>query len=562
MDRRDGHVMIFDHLHPEKGGRLAAEVLQGWREHGYRTEERLGTILEDRARAWPGRTAVITPSRTLSFQDLQRVASSVARTLVAGGVTPGDVVCWMLPTDAEAVSVASGIWRIGAVSSPIVPIYGPHEMAEVIGQVRPTAVITSDHLQGRALADEFDEVFRASGHVPPVRLLVDGTAPGWRSATGAGHGSLPSTIRPAAAHEPSLILFTSGTESAPKGAVHSTASLSHELRSCISEWGLTFRDRMFMASPMTHITGLLQGFLIPARVGGASVLMDRWDPQTAVDLIESSRATYMAGATPFLRELVDAYVSAGRAESSLTQYCCGGAAVPPQLIVRAEELGIAAYRAWGMTEVPTATVQNELDPLSTRAHTDGRPAPGVQLRVLGDDGQVLGADEEGVIEVRAPEMFLGYVRPEVDEGAVSLDGWFNTGDVGVIDAAGYLRVTGRVKDIINRGGEKFSAREIEDLIAQHPDVASVAVVAVPGGRLGERVGALVVSRSGSLSLEELATFLHTCGVARQKRPELLLRGDRVPLNATGKIDRRAVLAQFIASDETAGEADADERRSG
>lgn len=516
---------------------------ENWRNHGLRTDERLGWMLEDRARSMPDRVAVITPERQFTYRELQSRASAVARTLVARGVRRGDVVCWMLPTDAEAVAVASAIWRIGAVSSPIVPIYGAREVSAVIEQSRPAAVITNATVRGRSLPTEFDDVFAAVGHEPRVRLVAEGRHAGWTGAEAEGPGDLPPEVEPAEADAPCLILYTSGTEALPKGAVHSTAGLMHELRSCVTEWGITFRDRMFMASPMTHITGLLQGFLIPTRVGGAAILLDRWDAEQAVDLIERHGATYMAGATPFLRELLVAYEAAGHPTSSIRQYCCGGAAVPPELIRDAAGLGIAAYRAWGMTEFPTSTLANELDPLWARAETDGRLAPGVELRVLDDDGVELGLGEEGRLFLRGPEMMIGYVRPEATARALSPDGWFDTGDVGRLGADGYVRISGRTKDIVNRGGEKFSVLEIEGHLRAHPAITAVAVLAVPGGRLGERVGAVIVSEE-QLRPEDLSRFIVGRGVARQKAPELVVVVDAVPTNSTGKVDKRAALALF------------------
>ena len=514
-----------------------------WRARGFHTDERLGWMLEDRARAMPGRIGVITPTRELTYGELQERASAIARTLVASGIRSGDTVCWMLPTDAEAVSVASAIWRIGAVSSPIVPIYGAREIAAVVEQSRPAAVITNAQVRGRCLPEELDDVLRSVAHEPRARLLAVGDHPGWTDAGSAGPGDLPDDVVPAPPDAPSLILYTSGTEAAPKGAVHSTAGLMHELRSCVTEWGITFRDRMFMASPMTHITGLLQGFLIPTRVGGAAILLDRWDAAEAVGLIERHGATYMAGATPFLRELLGAYRSAGRTRSSLRQYCCGGAAVPPGLIREADELGIAAYRAWGMTELPTSTVANELDPLWARAETDGRLARGVELRVLDDHGSELGPGEEGQLFLRGPEMMLRYLSDEASKRALTDDGWFDTGDVGLMGADGYVRISGRTKDIINRGGEKFSVREIEDHLREHPGIDAVAVVAVPGGRLGERIGAVIVG-DAAIAPGELARFMTSRGVAKQKSPELVAHVDAIPTNSTGKVDRRAVLTLF------------------
>ena len=515
-------------------------TVANWRGQGYRTDETIGMILESSARSWPDRIAVQTATRSVTFGELQSQSSAVARTLVGAGVRPGETVAWMLPTDADAIAVASAIWRIGAVSNPIVPLYAGREMAAVLDQTHPAAIITDAELRGRSLAQEFDAVLGTVGQQPRARLLVHGRSAGWTWAMAAGPGALPDHIRPSAADDPCLILFTSGTESTPKGAVHSAAGMNHEVRSCVTEWGITFRDRMFMASPMTHITGLLQGFLIPARTGAAAVLMDRWQADEAVELIERTGATYMAGATPFLRELTQSYRASGLDHSSLQQYCCGGASVPPELIRAVDDLGIAGYRLWGMTELPTATLSNELVPVDVRAESDGRLAPGVELRVLDDDGNELGVDEIGALQLRGPEMMLGYLNPDLSARAFRDGGWFDTGDVGSIDRNGDVHISGRTKDIINRGGEKYSAREIEEVIARHPDVTAVAVVAVPGGRLGERIGAVVVS-SRPLSLTEIGTYVTNAGLAKRKQPELLATAASIPLNATGKVDKAAVL---------------------
>jgi acyl-CoA synthetase (AMP-forming)/AMP-acid ligase II len=514
-----------------------------WRTLGYWTDERLGGILERSAGNWPDRVAVLTTTGSHTFSELQTESSAVARTLLDAGVMPGDVVCWMLPTGPDAIAVSSAIWRIGAVSSPIVPLSGVREMTNIIDQVRPRAIVVTPEHRGRSLPDEFDEAIASVGLTSVARLAVGSGPVGWTSATASGPGSIPAGVQPSAPEDPCLILFTSGTESAAKAVLHSAAGIHHELRTTIAEWGITFRDRMFMASPLTHITGLLQGFLIPARVGASAVLMDRWNGEEGMELIERTGATYMAGAAPFLRELLQAYRSSGLERSTLVQYCCGGAAVAPDLITGIAEFGVAGYRAWGMTELPTSTFANELDPLDLRSSADGRLAPGVDVRVLDDEGRPLPHGESGELQLRGPEMMLGYVKPEHNASAFSEDGWFRTGDIGTCDAAGWIRITGRSKEIINRGGEKFSTREIEDAIAKHPDVTAVAVVGVPGGRLGEQIGAVIVTRR-DLSLEEIGRVVTSAGLSKHKQPERLVTVDAIPTNPTGKTDRRQTIALF------------------
>jgi non-ribosomal peptide synthetase component E (peptide arylation enzyme) len=218
--------------------------------------------------------------------------------------------------------------------------------------------------------------------------------------------------------------------------------------------------------------------------------------------------------------------------------------VSPALIARAGELGIAAYRIWGMTELPTATTANELDPLEFRAGTDGRPAPGVELRVVDDAGRPVAPGAVGELLVRGPEMMLGYVRAELDAHAFTADGFIRTGDLGSLAEDGQLRIQGRLKDIINRGGEKFSTREIEEVLAEHPDIDAVAVVAVPGGRLGERIGVAIVSGRADWTLEEIGRAVTGRGLARQKQPELLRVVPVLPTNPTGKLNKAALVKLF------------------
>lgn len=527
---------------------VGESLRQRWRSSGAWTDETIGDLLERSALAWPDRIAVTTADSETTFSELQTRSSAIARTLIEAGVRHGDAVCWMLPTGPEAIAVASAIWRIGAVSSPIVPLSGVSEMTNILDQIRPRAIVAVARFRGRTLPDELDQAIRETGLSPVSRLLLGGASVGWAAADAAGPGALPSGVEPSHPLDACLVLFTSGTESAAKAVLHSPAALHHELRSTISEWGLTFRDSMVMASPMTHITGLLQGFLIPARVGASAVLMDRWDAPEAVELIERTRATYMAGAAPFLRELLAAYRASGRDSSSLRQYCCGGAAVTPELVTGIGEFGVSAYRAWGMTELPTSTLSNELDTLEHRSTTDGRLAPGIEIRTVDDSGSVLPHGAAGELQLRGPEMMLGYVRPEHNEKAFTDDGWFRTGDLGALGDDGFVRITGRLKEIINRGGEKFSAREIEDAVLRHPDIGQAAVVAVADDRLGEQIGVAVVSTRTDLTIAEIGAVVTGAGLSRYKQPEHLIVVDELPTNPTGKTDKNRVAALFSALD--------------
>jgi acyl-CoA synthetase (AMP-forming)/AMP-acid ligase II len=337
------------------------------------------------------------------------------------------------------------------------------------------------------------------------------------------------------------VLYTSGTTSDPKGVLHTSQTLLQEVASMQRAWGLTFRDVMLMASPLTHITGLLQGLLVPCQVGARAVLLDRWDADACVDLAEAEGATYMAGATPFLQGVLDVYDRRASRPSTLRQFCCGGAAVPPALIRRADELGVTAYRCWGMTELPTATLASERDDLERRATTDGRIAEGVEVEAVDGDHKRLAPGQEGELRVRGPERMVGYVDPRLNDDAIDRDGWLYTGDVGTVED-GYVRITGRLKDVINRGGEKLSAREIESVLETHASVSEVAVVPLPDDRLGEIVCAVVVVREDAvLEPDILREHMRAHKLAVQKIPARFEQVDSLPRTASGKIRKHELV---------------------
>ena len=331
------------------------------------------------------------------------------------------------------------------------------------------------------------------------------------------------------------MLYTSGTTAQPKGVVHSGCALVHEAFSMQREWGLTYRETMVMASPLPHITGILQGLLVPCLAGARVLLTDRWDPEACVELIEREGGTYMAGATPFLRGVLDAYAARGPGRPQLRQFCCGGAPVSPALIEEAQRAGIVAHRSWGLTELPSATFSRTIDPLRQRAETDGRPGEGIEVEAVDDERAPLPRGAEGELRIRGPERMEGYVDAALNAGAMDDDGWVYTGDVGLVDRDGCVRVTGRLKDIVNRGGEKLSAREIEELLERHDSIREAAVVPVPDERLGETVGAAVVLRPGDGARPTRHSSVSSrAGVGEPEAPRQGSGRERAAQDALGK----------------------------
>jgi acyl-CoA synthetase (AMP-forming)/AMP-acid ligase II len=518
-----------------------------YRRLGYVSDMTMSSSVQRAARLWGSRPAVAQAGLQMTHRELLELVERAAAWLSGAGVRPGDVVCWQTPNWWEAHLLGLAIWHVGAVSVPIAPFYREHELRQVIEEVRPTAVISAESFRGFAHAEAFDDLLAENGLGEIPRILLRGSRFGWTPFDEVvWHPGRLSSAN-IGADEPCLVLFTSGTTSRAKAAVHSSRTLLAETRQLADAWGLCWEDVAYMAAPLQHITGLLNAMTIPLLVGACAVLAERWEPSQAVQDIVTHRVTYSAGATVFLQELTDA-ASDARIRLPLRMFACGGASVPRAVMERSEEQGIPAARVYGMTELPTVTVMNRTDPFDRRAQTDGAVAPGVEVRVVDDESHSLATGCEGELLVRGRERMLGYVDPEANRAALDDAGWFRTGDIGVLDGAGFVTITGRLKDVINRGGEKFSARDIEDLLAAHPAVRQAAVVAGLDARFGEvPVAFVVLGDNENPSAGELAEFLHTAGLARQKTPVVWHVVDALPMTPSGKVKKFELVATTQAA---------------
>jgi acyl-CoA synthetase (AMP-forming)/AMP-acid ligase II len=523
------------------------EQRDDYRRLGFVNDMTMSSAVERAARLWGSRPAVAQARVQMTHRELLEVVEHAAAWLSGNGIRPGDVVCWQTPNWWEAHLLGLAVWHVGAVSAPIAPFYREHELRRAIEEVRPAAVISAESFRGFAHAEAFDDLLAENDLNGIPRILLRGSRCGWTPFDDVVWHTRRLPSANVGADEPCLVLFTSGTTSRAKAAVHSSRTLLAESRQLADAWGLGWEDVAYMAAPLQHITGLLNAMTIPLLVGACAVLAERWDPSQAVQDIMAHQVTYSAGATVFLQELTDA-ASDARIRLPLRMFACGGASVPRAVMERSEEQGIPAARVYGMTELPTVTVMNRADPFDRRATTDGAVAPGVEVRVVDDESRSLTTGCEGELLVRGPERMLGYVDPEANRAALDDAGWFRTGDIGVVDGAGFVTITGRLKDVINRGGEKFSARDIEDLLAAHPSVRQAAVVAGADARFGEvPVAFVVLGENENASAGELADFLHTAGLARQKTPVAWHVVDALPMTPSGKVKKFELVATAKAA---------------
>jgi acyl-CoA synthetase len=517
------------------------------------TDETFAGFVDSRVAAAPGlRVRIWSDDRpcTTTAGDLHRTAARLASGLAARGLGPGDVIAYQMPNWAETLAVLWAGFRIGATMVPIIHFYGPHEVQFIVRQSGARALVLPAAFGGVDHLDNLASV-RADLDGLETVVVVDGQdrARGVRGAVtfadlvDAEPSTEPAAVDPDA---PAMVGYTSGTTADPKGVVHSHRTLLAEVRQLASLDLLGDRAAV-MASPLAHMTGMLGGSLVPLHRGNPIELIDRWDPGRVLSIVADHDLSPGGGATIFLTSLLDHPDLGPRHLAAMPTFGLGGAPVPRAVAERAEGLGVRITRAYGSTEHPSITASTPGAPVAKRTLTDGCPLPGVEIRLVDDDGAPVHAGTPGEIVSRGPDLFVGYTDPDLTAAALDAEGWYRTGDVGVLDGDGYLTITDRVSDLIIRGGRNLSAAEIEERVATMPGVAEVAVVAAPDERLGEHACAVVRLAPGAppVDLGSVLAHLERSGLPKQKWPEevrVVTDFERTP---SGKIKKRALRDQLL-----------------
>lgn len=504
--------------------------------------------LEHHRRIRPDAEALVHGTGRETFATLCADAEALALALDELGARPGDVISYQMPNWAETVLIVLAALRLGAICNPIVSIYRSREVGFLLRDAGTRFVFVPETYRGFDFVGMMQPL---AAEVGARMIVVRGQRPdlpGFAEMLARGHALRQAGAEPPMARDPgrdALYLYTSGTEGQPKGVRHSQTTLLSEADSVIRATDLGPQDCLFMGSPLTHITGFSYACIVAPVLGGKTCLLDIWDVNAATALIEREGCTWTVGATPFLQGLLQDPDQAHRIRS-LRVFRCGGADVPPEVIRQAQARGIRAMRTYGCSEHPTISGGVEDDP-ARAATTDGRVHPQNRMRIVDMDNEthLLPPGEVGEIQTQGPEVFLGYVNPELDSRAFTPDGWLRTGDIGRLDVDGYVTVVGRKKDIIIRKGENISAKEVEDLLIEMPQVLQCAVIGVPDVERGEMMVAVCVTEPGTtLTLPQLMAHLAAAGIAQQKFPERLELVDALPMNAAGKITKAALRAMF------------------
>ena len=414
-----------------------------------------------------GRTSVVDRHGTLGPAALEDLVDRLAGRLQSAGVRRGRAVCWQLPNGAGALALYHACWRLGAVAAPLHHRLGPAEVAAASTQVDPVVVLAEEtmpaaHLPGaRALA-------AASGVDALLALLPEG-------------GPVSGAAAPARASDVAVALFTSGSTGVPKAALHTHRGLGYKAALMTLVHGLGPDDAVLMPAPLAHVSGLLNGVLIPAQAGIPSVLMDHWDPEEGLERIEEQRVSYMGAPPVFFSQMAASSRFRPERVASLRLISTGGASVSPAFVdATAAAFGCRVKRTYGSTEAPTVTTSGPDDPPARARDTDGRLVGEAELAVHDpDSGRRLGPGRVGELWIRGPELFVGYTDPAATARAVVRGGWYRSGDLGAVDEEGWLTVAGRLSDIIIRAGENISASEVEAALEAHPAVRHAVAVGVP-----------------------------------------------------------------------------------
>ncbi len=523
--------------------KLNPERRAKYRQQGFWGDASLADYWHQTQQAMPEKIAVIDNRGTsYTYAALDRAASSLATWLISCGIQPGDRVALQLPGWCEFTVIYLACLKTGAVSVPLLPSWREAELVWVLNKCQAKVLFAPTSFRNTR---PIELILPLCDQIPGLLevVAVDKLSPATTvPALSQLLRDVPPLITPVSVHgdELAAVLFTSGTEGKPKGVMLTHNNILASERAYCARLNLTWLDTFLMPAPLGHATGFLHGVTAPFLIGARSVLLDIFNPLDCLALLQQERCTCVLGATPFVYDLLCTLQQQPHDISSLRFFLCGGTTIPKKIAQDCLQMGIKLLSVYGSTESSPHAVVNLDDPLSRVINTDGFAAPGIEIKVVDKERNPLSNGEEGEEAARGPNVFMGYLdEPELTARALDEDGWYYSGDLCRMDADGYIKITGRKKDIIVRGGENISSREVEDILMQHPRIHDAAIVAMPDERLGERSCAYVVLKAayGSLTLEEVIAFFGRKRVAKYKYPEHLVVVDNLPRNASGKIQK-------------------------
>ena len=534
---------------------LTEELINKYKQNGQWNDKTLCDHLDQTVADFPQKTAIKDINGSITYKELWCYVQRFAIFLLESGIKKGDVISVQLPNWKEFAIAHFAITYVGGITNPIPHYCRKKELAYFLEKAGSVLLIIP------GIFKKFDYCFMINELLPELnylkRVIVAGnTVPDgmisfqeiidsekekqYPEEYLAGFRPTPDDIH--------ILMFTSGTESKPKGVLHTHNTYGNATTNIVNPLGLTHNDSFFMPAPVTHTTGIRFGVRLPMILGATVILQDIFNPEEALMLISEEKCTFTVAATPFLHSMVNASNINHLDIRSLRIFGCGGAPIPRDLIKKGEEkLGCKILAAFGSTESPSQTINRLNDSTEKILHTDGYPVEGVEIAIFDENGTQVSEGEIGEAACRGPQLFVGYYKePEITKNAFNDEGWFLTGDLCVIDNDGYLKVVGRKKEIIIRGGLNISVREVEDILLGNPEINHAAIIGMPDPRLGERICAYIVPKEDAIiDFEEITDYLKKKGVATIKFPERIEIVDSLPMTPTGKIQKNILKEDII-----------------
>lgn len=507
--------------------------------------------LKEAVAQYPEKTALVSfkvesqQKTSFSYQQIWETTNKIALGLQKLGIQKNDVVSCQLPNWWEFTLLYLACSRIGAVLNPLMPIFRARELEFMLKHGESKAFIVAKEYRGfdhETLANQLKDKIATLEHI----IVINGAGANNFDSVLLNHGleqdsNLVNTLDAfeAAPDDITQLIFTSGTTGEPKGVMHTANTLFANIIPYAERLNLNENDVILMASPMAHQTGFMYGLMMPIELKAKVILQDVWDVKTGISLINEYGVTFTMASTPFLNDLSIAVTEQHDSVASLKTFLCAGAPIPGPLVQKARQnLGVKVISAWGMTECGAVTMTHISDDDERSYNTDGIALPGVDIKIVDRNGIEKARNESGRLMIRTCSNFGGYLkRPHLND--TDTDDWFDTGDIAYQDDQGYIRICGRKKDVIIRGGENIPVAEIESLLYQHPNIAVVALVAYEDERLGERACAIVKLKNAdqTLTLAEISDFLKKHDLAVQYIPERLEIWDEIPTTPSGKIQK-------------------------
>ena len=520
---------------------------------GYWKNETLLDYFDQHVQQQPDRIAVVdhnseTGERTtLTYRQLGQHVNQMALGLIDLGVKPGNVVACQLPNWWQFLAIYLATARVGAAMNPLMPIFRHREVTYMMGFSEAKVAVVARSFRGFDYPKMMSEIRNDLPYLEEVLVIGGANNPGSfeKKLLGSAHRSeaeqaaifAKCRLKP---NDVTQLLYTSGTTGDPKGVMQTSNTLMACTQNFVRRFSLTNRDNFLMSSPLAHQTGFLVGTMIPMFLGSKAVFQDVWEADEAIRLVHDERIHFTMASTPFLSDMTNSSELKHTDTSHFRMFVTGGAPIPRVVAEEArKKLSCDVFGAYGMTENLAVTVCGPGDSDAKIYETDGVVQPGVELRVVDSEGNEVARGEEGEVQSRGSYNFCGYLkRQDLTEMAIDADGWFSTGDLARMDEDGYIRITGRSKDILIRGGENVPVVEVENLIYKHPSIVDAALVGIPDLRLGERGCLFVTTKSGEdFSLDEMKRYLGENQMAKQYWPEWVEVVDELPRTLSGKIQK-------------------------